>query len=206
MSHERIYQYLLKDKLQGGLLYRHLRCQKQRKKRYGSMSRQGQIRDRVSIDQRADVVNRRARLGDWEADTIIGAQHQQAIVSLTERRSGFCLIQKVTRKTALDVSKAMIKLLTSFKNKVHTITSDNGREFAAHQTISYQLKTKFYFAKPYASWQRGLNENMNGLVRQSFPKQCDFTKITQKEIDDVMYRLNHRPIKRLCIKTSNQLL
>ena len=169
------------------------------------MSRQGQIRDRVSIDQRPDVVDQRSRLGDWEADTIIGAQHQQAIVSLTERRSGFCLIQKVTRKTASNVSKAMIKLLTPFKHKVHTITSDNGREFAAHQSVSTQLKTKFYFAKPYASWQRGSNENMNGLVRQYFPKQHDFTKITQKEIDDVMYRLNHRPRKRLGMKTPNQV-
>ena len=205
ISHEWIYQYILRDKAHGGNLYRHLRCQKQRRKRYGSYQRRGQLINRVSIDKRPAIVDKRSRIGDWELDTIIGKGHQQAIVSLTERKSRYTLIQKVTRKTAQYVSRAIIHLLSPFSDRVHTLTSDNGKEFAEHQYIADKLKAKFYFAHPNASWERGLNENTNGLIRQYFPKTRNFTTITQKEINQVMNKLNNRPRKCLGIKTPNQV-
>jgi IS30 family transposase len=205
ISHEWIYQYVLQDKKYGGTLYRHLRCQKQRRKRYGSYSRRGQLIDRVSIDERPSVVDSRSRIGDWELDTIIGKNHKQAIVSLTERRSRFTLIQKVKRKTAQCVTEAIISLLAPFSDQVHTLTADNGKEFAGHKVIADTLSAQFYFAHPYASWERGLNENTNGLIRQYFPKKRDFKTITQKEINRVMDKLNNRPRKCLGIKTPNQV-
>lgn len=206
ISHEWIYHYILQDKLSGGELYRHLRCQKQRRKRYGSYNRRGQIIDRISIDERPMIVDTRSRFGDWELDTIIGKGHQQAIVSLTERKSRYTLIRKVKRKTAEAVSKTIIHLLRPLSGRVKTLTSDNGKEFAEHKAIANALNAKFYFAHPYASWERGLNENTNGLIRQYFPKNRDFTTITQKEINHVMDKLNNRPRKCLGIKTPNQVL
>jgi IS30 family transposase len=205
ISHEWIYQYVLQDKSNGGILYRHLRCQKQRRKRYGSYSRRGQIINGVSIDERPAIVDTRSRLGDWELDTIIGKGHKQAIVSLTERKSRLTLIHKVERKTADNVSRAIIRLLKPLAHRVHTMTSDNGKEFAGHATMAKALNADFYFAHPYASWERGLNENTNGLIRQYFPKDCDFTTITQQEINQVMNKLNNRPRKCLGIKTPNQV-
>lgn len=205
ISHEWIYQYVLQDKAAGGDLHQHLRCQKQRRKRYGSYNRRGQLIDRVSIDERPAIVDRRSRIGDWELDTIIGKNHQQAIVSLTERKSRFTLIKKVERKTAQCVSDAIIELLSPFVDHVHTLTSDNGKEFADHKNIADKLNADFYFAHPYASWERGLNENTNGLIRQYFPKGSDFTTITQKEINQTMDKLNNRPRKCLGMKTPNQV-
>ncbi len=205
ISHEWIYQYILQDKYWGGDLYQHLRCQKQRRKRYGSYNRRGQIIDRVSIDDRPKIVDLRARIGDWELDTIIGKGYKQAIVSITERKTRYTLIQKVKRKTAQCVSKAIINQLSLHSGRVLTLTSDNGKEFADHKNIANKLKAKFYFAHPYASWERGLNENTNGLIRQYFPKNRDFTTITQKEINQVMYKLNNRPRKCLGMKTPNQV-
>lgn len=170
ISHEWIYQFILQDKAHGGDLHRHLRCQKQRRKRYGSYNRRGQLIDRVCIDERPAIVDLRSRIGDWELDTIIGKNHKQAIVSLTERKARFTLIQKVDRKTSQRVSDAIIKLLSPFSDQVHTMTSDNGKEFADHKNIAAKLNAKFYFAHPYASWERDLNENTNGLIRQYFPK------------------------------------
>lgn len=205
ISHEWIYQYILKDKSKGGDLHRHLRCQKQRRKRYGSYSRRGQLINRISIDDRPAIVDIRSRMGDWELDTIIGKGHKQAIVSLVERKSRLTLIHKVERKTADSVTQAIIHLLKPIAHRVHTLTADNGKEFAGHETIAKTLKAKFYFAHPYASWERGLNENTNGLIRQYFPKKLDFTTITQGEIDQVMDKLNNRPRKCLGIKTPNQV-
>lgn len=205
ISHEWIYQFVLQDKANDGDLFKHLRCQKQRRKRYGSYNRRGHLIDRVSIDERPAVVDLRSRIGDWELDTIIGKNHQQAIVSMTERKSRYTLIQKVERKTAQCVSNAIINLLSPFSEYVHTMTSDNGKEFADHKNIADKLEAEFYFAHPYASWERGLNENTNGLIRQYFPKERDFTTITQKEISQAMNKLNNRPRKCLGMKTPNQV-
>ena len=205
VSPEWIYQYIYTDKRYGGQLYQHLRCQKQRKKRYGSNSRRGTIPNQISIDQRPAIVEKRQRIGDWELDTVIGKNHKQALVTLVERKSRFTLIAKVIRKTAENVSDAIIKLLFPYPNKVKTLTADNGREFAQHETIAQQLKVRFFFAHPYASWERGLNENTNGLIRQYFPKKTDFTTITNEHIQFVIERLNNRPRKCLGFKTPNQI-
>ena len=170
ISHEWVYQFVLQDKAHSGDFFKHLRCQKQRHKRYGSYSCRGQLIDRINIDERPAVVELRSRIGDWELDTIIGKGHRQAIVSLTERKSCYTLIQKVKRKTSQCVSNAIIHLLPSFPDVVLT-TSGNGKEFADHKRIADKLNANFYFAHPYASWERGLNENTNGLIRQYFPKK-----------------------------------
>jgi IS30 family transposase len=203
VSHERIYQHIYQDKRQGGLLYLNLRCRKQRRKRYGSYDRRGQLPARRSIDERPPIVEQKRRRGDWEADTIIGSHHQEAIVSLTERKSKLTRLAKVKQKTAELVGQVIGAQLQSLI--VHTITSDNGREFAQHQSIAQQLKADFYFAHPYASWERGLNENTNGLVRQYFPKKSDFSKITDRQINKVVERLNNRPRKTLGYKTPNEV-
>jgi IS30 family transposase len=205
ISHEWIYQHILQDKAQGGDLYRHLRCQKARKKRYGTYDRRGQLRNRVSIDARPAIVAHRTRLGDWELDTIIGKGHKQALVSLTERKSRLALIAKVPNKGAEGITQAVLKLLTPLSDHVHTLTSDNGKEFAQHEAIAEALDADFYFAHPYASWERGLNENTNGLIRQYFPNGRDFTAITQKDIQSTMDKLNNRPRKCLGMKTPNQV-
>ena len=205
VSHEWIYQYILKDKLAGGSLHLHLRCKKKRKKRYGSNDRRGTLKNRISIDDRPDIVETRSRVGDWEADTIIGKAHKQAIVSMTERKSGLSLIYKVDRRTKENTADAIKRLLGSISDQVLTITSDNGKEFASHEEIAKGLKCDFYFAHPYASYERGLNENTNGLIRQYFPTDRDFRTITDSEIIHAMKKLNNRPRKRLGYKTPNEV-
>ena len=197
VSHEHIYQYILRDKQAGGRLYRHLRCQKKRRKRYGSYDRRGNLPNRVSIDQRPEVVDQRTRFGDWEVDTILGKGRRHAIVTLTERKSRLALLRKVDRRTANLVGEAVIHLLRPFLCSLHTITGDNGKEFAEHERITRELKADFYFAHPYSSWERGSNENMNGLVRQYIPKDRDLDTVSNQELDLIMYKLNHRPRKCL---------
>jgi len=202
-SHERIYQYIYRDKRAGGTLHLNLRSRKQRRKRYGSYSRRGQFPARRSIDERPAIVESKTRRGDWEADTIIGHKHQQAIVSLVERKSKLTRLAKVARNTAELVAQAMTTQLAALT--VKTITSDNGREFAQHQHVAAHLKAVFFFAHPYSSWERGLNENTNGLVRQYFPKKSDFSKITGRQINKVVERINNRPRKTLGYKTPNEV-
>jgi len=201
VSIEWIYLHIYQDKARGGDLWRHLRCRKQRRKRYGAYDRRGQLIGRVSIDERPAIVDRKSRLGDWEGDTIIGRRHQGALVSLVERKSSFTLIEKLARKTADQVRDAATGLLEPLQGLVHTITLDNGKEFARHEDIAKSLKADIYFAHPYSSWERGLNENTNGLIRQYFPKKHDFTTITDDEVAKAMHRLNHRPRKKLGFKT-----
>jgi len=205
VSHEWIYLHIYSDKAVGGNLHIHLRCQKKRRKRYGSKSVRGQLVDRQSIEDRPALVESRSRIGDWELDTIIGKGHQQAIVSLTERKARLALLAKVEHKTAEQVTRAILRLLKPHSEKVHTLTSDNGKEFAKHQEIAAKLAADFYFAHPYSSWERGSNENMNGLVRQYFPKNCELKTVTDKEIQIVMHRLNNRPRKCLGYLTPNEV-
>jgi IS30 family transposase len=205
VSHERIYQYIYADKAKGGTLFQHLRCRKVRRKRYGSYDRRGQLPNRRSIEERPRIVEERKRIGDWEADTIIGQNHRQAILSLVERKSKLTLLKKVERNTAGAIEQAMSELLSPVADKVQTITSDNGREFAQHQAIALKLKADFYFAHPFSSWERGTNENTNGLVRQYFPKGSDFSKITAADIKRAAARLNSRPRKGLNYRTPQQV-
>jgi len=197
ISHEWIYQHILADQHTGGDLYTHLRCQKKRRKRYGKHDYRGKLPNRVSIEERPAIVEQRERLGDWEIDTLIGKGHRGALVSLVDRKSRFTLLQPVDQCLADLVSQATITLLRPFGDKVHTITGDNGKEFANHAQIAEALKAAFYFAHPYSAWERGTNENTNGLVRQYFPKNTNFSNTTFEEAFAVTDKLNHRPRKCL---------
>ena len=202
ISHERIYQHVWADKRQGGELYKHLRqSHKKRKKQYGSKDKRGQIRNRISIDERPEIVEQKTRLGDWEIDTVIGQNHQGALVTIVDRVSKFTLIKKVDSKHADVVTAATITLLKPYLDKTLTITADNGKEFAGHESISEKLNAAVYFAHAYCSWERGLNENTNGLIRQYFTKGSSFENITEEQVEKVMNKLNHRPRKTLGYKT-----
>jgi IS30 family transposase len=206
ISHERIYQFLLADKKSGGTLYSHLRHSgKKRKKRYGSKDRRGQIKNRVSIDDRPKVVDKKERLGDWEGDTIIGAQQQKAIVTLVDRASKLTRIGPVATKHSGIVSGIIVDLLRPMKRITHTVTLDNGKEFSGHEDIAKSLRANIYFAHPYSSWERGLNENTNGLIRQYIKKGSSFEGITAKRIAFIEDRLNNRPRKSLGYCTPNQV-
>ena len=204
VSHEWIYQHILQDKKMGGNLYHHLRCQKKRRKRYGKYERRGCIPGRVSIEERPAVVNERKRIGDWEVDTIFGRKKQQAIVTVTERKTRFNLMRKVTHKTSQEVGNALIDLLRPYS--VYTITCDNSKEFVEHQRVAHELNARVYFTLPNSAWERGTNENTNGLIRQYFPKGSDFSKITEPDIDFVINRLNHRPRKCLGFETPSTVM
>jgi len=201
VSHEWIYQHIYADKRGGGDLHQHLRSQKKRRKRYGSYDRRGQIPDRVSIEQRPSIVDQRKRLGDWEADTVIGKKSRYALVTLVDRRSRFTLIKKINHRTAAATKSAIIQMLKPYKLKTLTITFDNGKEFTAHQDVARELDAEMYFAHPYASWERGTNENTNGLLRQYFPKGSDFSKITDCQVKFAENRINTRPRKCLGART-----
>jgi len=202
VSHETIYRFLLEDRASSGKLYLHLRHKsKTHRKRDGKNDYRGIIPGRVDIDQRPVIVDEKSRLGDWEADTVIGKGHQGVMVTLTERVSKLNLAIPIVRKEAELTKDAIINALKPFAAWVHTITFDNGREFCRHGDIAKALDCDTYFAQPYHSWERGLNENHNGLLRQYFPKNEPLSGVTQEDADKVLVALNHRPRKKLAYKT-----
>jgi IS30 family transposase len=207
ISHETIYLRVYADKRAGGTLHTHLRCRKKRRKRYGSgRTRRGQIPDRVGIEMRPAIVESKKRIGDWEGDTVIGRGHSRAIVSLVDRRSKYTLLEKVERKTHDLVAGAVVTKMFPVRDLVHTITFDNGLEFAGHRSIAKCLAADVYFARPYHSWERGLNENTNGLVRQYFIKGSCFKRVCQRDLDEVARKLNHRPRKTLDYQTPYEVM
>lgn len=207
ISHESIYLHIWADKQVGGDLYTYLRRQgKKYDKRRNGKSTRGHIKNRVSIDDRPGIVDEKSRIGDWEIDTVIGKGHSGALVTIVERVTKFTVSAQVNSKSAADVTNATISLLKPFMDVVHTITADNGKEFSYHEKISKELSADVYFAHPYSSWERGLNENTNGLLRQYFPKSTDFKKVDQIEVRRALKRLNSRPRKDLNFKTPAQLM
>jgi len=199
ISTEWIYQYIYQDKRDGGSLWKHLRCHKKRKKRYGSYEKRGQIPNRTWMDERPKIAADRSRLGDWEADTIIGKGRRGAIVTLVDRQSRSLRMGLVEQRTQEAVQETIISLLAGFP--VHSITGDNGKEFADHEKIASALGAEVYFAHPYSSWQRGSNENTNGLIRQYFPKNKIFHDLKQEDIACVEHRLNTTPRKCLSFQS-----
>lgn len=196
VSHEWIYRYVAKDKASGGQLYRHLR-QGHRRYRKGVHSKRSPILEACSIDERPEVVDSRERLGDWEADTVIGQQGTGVLVTLAERKSRLYLVKRVDNKRADTVRDAIIDMLTPYIEHVHTITFDNGGEFADHKAIAAALNAQAYFAHPYSSWERGLNENFNGLLRQYIPKGKDLRLVSDEDVQQAQMKLNLRPRKCL---------
>lgn len=205
VSHECIYLYIYAEKRRGGTLHQHLRSQKKQRKRYGGYIRRGQIPNRTSIDKRPKIVASKGRYGDWEVDTIVGARHKGGILSAVERKSKLTRLRKLATKAAAEMKDNAIELLAPLAAKVHTITVDNGKEFCDHELIAAGLQARVYFAHPYASWERGLNENTNGLVRQYFPKKYEFARITDQDLQLVEDLLNNRPRKTLGYWTPNEI-
>jgi IS30 family transposase len=202
LSHERIYQHVWRDKLHGGRLHAHLRRRGRRWRRGSGYSRRGRIPDRVDIDQRPIIVDGKSRLGDWELDTIVGpAGRRGALVSMVDRCSKMVRLALVPSCKADGVAKAIEATLGEHKDKVLTLTMDNGLEFARHRLFGKALQADTYFAKPYQSWQRGLNEHSNGLVRQYFPKSTDFSTVAEHDVRRVEALLNNRPRAVLGFRT-----
>lgn len=200
ISHEAIYKWIYKDALNGGLLYKYLiRCHKKQIKhrRYGSL--RGLIPNRIDISLRPKIVDHRGRYGDWEGDTMVGYKHQGRIVTHVERKSRYLLASLIKNGTSELFNKSSIKLFGSIpKNYRKTLTLDNGSENAGFKKIEKMSSMKVYFAKPYSSWERGTNENTNGLIRRSLPKGTNFLNVSNKQLEKIVNLLNHRP--RKCLK------
>lgn len=206
VSIERIYQFIWLDKKQGGILYKHLRTLGKRyQKRGNTNNRRGQIPDRVGIDKRPEIVEKKERFGDLEIDLVIGKNHKGALLTINDRATGLLKMAYIKSKESKEVAQKTIQLLEPWIPFIHTITSDNGKEFTEHKQISQALNIDFYFAKPYHSWQRGANENLNGLVRQYFPKKHNFDTIKKEQVELANNKLNNRPRKRYNFFSPNQM-
>jgi transposase, IS30 family len=197
VSHECIYQYIWRDKRSGGKLFENLRNKEKRyRKRGAAKDNRGIIKDRTPMSDRPIVVDLRERLGDLEVDLMIGKGHQGALLTINDRVSGLLILERLQGKTADEVTAAIIARLKPYKEQLNTITSDNGKEFAGHIEIASELNIDFYFARPYHSWERGSNENLNGLIRQYIPKTTNINELDDGFIRKVETALNNRPRKR----------
>ena len=206
VSHESVYLHVYANKAAGGQLHKNLRSQKPRRKRHLSgRDRRGQIPNRRPISERPEHIEQRRQVGHWEGDTVIGAAHKQAIVTLVERKSGFAVLAKVSNKTTDLVRRAIEIKLKPLCSRVKTLTVDNGKEFADHQAVDQALGIQTFFADPYCSWQRGSNENFNGLLRQYIPKKRRMETVSEEELTMIENRPNHRPRKRLGFKTPHEV-
>ena len=192
VSHSWIYQHIAKDREEGGELSNHLRRGGSYQK--GPVEYRGKIVNRIPIEQRPEIVSKRTRLGDYEIDLIVGPKNKGSILTVVDRVSRECTIRKLANKSALEVESIVSQAI---KGYAHTITSDNGTEFTNHQSIAKTLNIQYYFANPYASYERGSIENLNGLIRQYIPKGKEFDDIRQNELNIIENKLNNRPRKVL---------
>lgn len=208
ISHETIYRHIWRDLRRGGSLHLHLRCaQKQCRKRYGRRDSRGRLAGKRMIATRPAAVETRRQLGHWEIDTVIGqslGESSDCILTLVERKSGYVLIGKLRARTVEQASKATLGLMRRHPEKFRTITADNGTEFHGYAQIEAASRVRFYFATPHHSWERGTNENTNGLIRQYLPKGQSMTNLTQSQCDAIANHLNERPRKRHAYKTPNE--
>jgi len=201
-----IYRFIQQDKSKGGVLFHNLRFRNQRKRKYGSIETRGQLTNRKTIHDRPAEIEQRSRFGDLEIDTIVGKNHQQSLVSIVDRKTGYLWLKKCSTRKAEEVCQATIILLEPIKAQLKTITADNGKEFSLHEYAAQELDVDWYFADPYSAWQRGTNENTNGLIRQYVRKGSDLNDYTDAYIAAITQRLNHRPRKRLGFKSPSQVL
>jgi len=206
ISHETIYQYVWRDKAEGGTLWNYLRqSAKRRRKRYKAYDSRGRLADKRNISERPASVETRRYKGHWEIDTVHGRGSHHCIVTLLERKSGFVMIGKLPNKSTTSLNKRTIKLISRDSGNFKTITSDNGTEFHQYKNIEARYDVKFYFANPYHSWERGSNENVNGLIRQYLPKTKSMANLTQQRCDEIAAQLNQRPRKRYNYKTPEEM-
>ena len=205
ISHETIYRYTWNDKAAGGNLYKHLRCStKKRRKRHNSYDSRGRLAGKRHISERPDWVEKRKSIGHWEVDTVVGAGSKDCVATLVERKTGFTMLGKLPDRCKLSMSKRIKILLCRAKGRFKTITADNGTEFHDYESVERSIPVKFYFATPYHSWERGTNENLNGLLRQYLPKRSNLQRLTQRRCDAIARQLNSRPRKRLGYKTPEE--
>lgn len=206
ISTETIYQYIWHEKRKGGTLYQCLRTKGKRYRKRGHLKdNRGLLAHRIDISMRPAIVDTKSRIGDLEIDLVIGKNHKGALLTINDRATGFLFMDKIENKEASSVKAKTIELLQDWMPLIKTITSDNGKEFAHHMEIANALKIDFYFAKPYHSWERGANENLNGLIRQYFPKKSDFDLITKSQTQQTIHILNNRPRKRFGYKTPEEV-
>jgi len=197
ISHQTIYNYIRWERKKGGNLWKHLRqSTKKRRKKHNSKNTRGILPNKRNISERPDLVESRERIGDWEIDTVMGSSDKQCIVTLVERKTGFLLIGKLKNRTVDELNWVTRKLIRKHLDKMLTITADNGTEFHGYSDLEYDTGVTFYFANPYHSWERGTNENTNGLIRQFLPKRKSMAKVSQKACNKIAELINNRPRKR----------
>ncbi len=205
ISHETIYTHVWRDKEAGGHLYRHLRCSpKFRRKRHNSYDSRGHLAGKRHISERPPCVDKRSAVGHWEIDTVVGKGAPDCVTTLVERKTGYALIGKLSDRTMFSTSQRTKMLLRRVPEQVKTITADNGTEFHDYESVEEATGVKFYFATPYHSWERGSNENFNGLLRQYLPKRTSQAALTQRDCDRIANKLNSRPRKRLGYRTPEE--
>jgi IS30 family transposase len=204
VCYETIYKIIRQDNSEGGTLYKHTRHKLKHRKR--PVGKKITIKNRVTIDQRPEIVDTKKRFGDWEIDTIIGENNKGAILTMVERKTAFLMMEKLKHgKNAKELTKTVNRMLFAYINNVHTITGDNGTEFADHQNIAEKLKTKFFFTHPYSAWEKGLIENTNKLIRQYIPKKANFNNINEQQIKEIQHKINNRPRKNLTFYSPKEI-
>ena len=204
ISHETIYRYIWRDKRRGGSRYKLLRqAGKKRRKRYGAYDSRGRLAGKRHISERPAAAENRTHLGHWEIDTVLGST-KPCIVTLVERKIGYLIIGKLRNRTVAELNRVAIQLINSASVPIHTITADNGTEFHGYKKIEAETGARFYFANPHHSWERGTNENTNGLIRQYLPKRKSLANVTQTQCHRIADRLNNRPRKRLDFLTPKE--
>ena len=204
ISHESIYRHIWRDKRRGGTRFKLLRqAGKRRRKRYGTYDSRGRLAGKRHISERPEAVESRDEVGHWEIDTVIGLG-KPCIVTLVERATGYVMIGKLRARTVQELNRATIALISRAPLPVTTITSDNGTEFHGYKLIERATGAHFYFANPYHSWERGSNENANGLIRQYLPKRTSMARTSQSRCNSIALKLNTRPRKRLNFRTPKE--
>ena len=206
ISHETIYQRIWADKRRGGTLFRRLRQRPKYRKRYGTNEKRGRLPGKRHISERPTSVDLRQEFGHWEIDTVIGSATQDCILTLVERLSGCVLIAKLPARNAAAINRRLLQIISEQPHLFRTITADNGTEFHAYEQIERLTGVLFYFATPYHSWERGTNENTNGLIRQYIPKRTSMKHLTQSHCNQIASTLNNRPRKRHRFLTPIELL
>lgn len=205
-SHETIYRHIRRDKLRGGTLYRSTRIMsKMGRKRYRSRPARGVLLGKRHISERPASVDTRRRLGHWEADTVMGHGTAHCLLTLVERKSGYAIIRKLRARNKAEATAAIQAMIRKQPSAFKTITFDNGTEFHDYKLLETHSTLRCYFATPYHSWERGSNENLNGLVRQYLPKRTCLKHLTQDQCDKIAHALNTRPRKRHQFKSPQQI-
>jgi transposase, IS30 family len=202
ISHETIYAHIWYDKARGGSLFRDLRCAtKRRRKRHGTYDSRGRLAGKRMIAERPDTVDRRTTQGHWEVDTVVGTGAPDCVATLVERKTGFTMLGKLRNRTSRGMTRRLRQLIRRAPRAFKTVTADNGTEFHDYGAVEATTRLTFYFATPYHAWERGSNENLNGLLRQYLPKRTSLAGLTQRHCDALALRLNSRPRKRLGYRT-----